>query len=296
MREAGLARRNPVVMFAYFALVLSLSMTVMHPVCLGVSLLCALIWAFRLSGKRFLSFALKFLLPIMLVAAVMNPLFNHRGVTILAYFPGGNPLTAESLAYGGAAAVMLGAAITWFYCFGEVMDEGRLVYLFGRIAPALSLIFSMTLRFVPRFAAKYREVSMAQRALWGEGEKQPLRQRLKRGLHVLSIILTWSLETAVETADAMRSRGYGLPGRTAFSIYRFTSGDAAALGAVLLCGGLAIFAAVSGHISWRYFPKISGSITGAWAAVCGVFFLICITPAALDYLEELRWKRSRLKI
>ncbi len=42
-------------------------------------------------------------------------------------------------------------------------------------------------------------------------------------------MITWSLENAIETADSMRSRGYGLPGRSAFSIYRMDSRDKLAL-------------------------------------------------------------------
>lgn len=42
---------------------------------------------------------------------------------------------------------------------------------------------------------------------------------------MLSILVTWALENAIETSDSMRSRGYGLKGRTAFSIYKFTKKD-----------------------------------------------------------------------
>jgi energy-coupling factor transport system permease protein len=41
------------------------------------------------------------------VTAWLNPLFNHAGVTLLFYLPGGNPVTLESMVYGLAAATML---------------------------------------------------------------------------------------------------------------------------------------------------------------------------------------------
>lgn len=59
--------------------------------------------------------------------------------------------------------------------------------------------------------------------------------RIKYGLQMVSILVTWALENAIETSDSMRSRGYGLHGRTAFSIYRLTRRDCF-LGAVM--GGL----------------------------------------------------------
>ena len=36
------------------------------------------------------------------------------------------------------------------------MTSDKLVWLFGRITPHLSLLLAMTLRFVPRFAAQAR--------------------------------------------------------------------------------------------------------------------------------------------
>ena len=44
----------------------------------------------------------------------------------------------------------------------------------------------------------------------------------------------------METADSMKGRGYGLPGRTAFSVYRFTRRDGAALACLLATGAMVI--------------------------------------------------------
>ena len=49
-------------------------------------------------------------------------------------------------------------------------------------------------------------------------------KKIRYALNMVSILVTWALENAIETADSMKSRGYGLRGRTAFSIYRFTEG------------------------------------------------------------------------
>lgn len=40
----------------------------------------------------------------------------------------------------------------------------------------------------------------------------------------------------METADSMKSRGYGLPGRTAFSLYRYSRRDRLLLLWLALCG------------------------------------------------------------
>ena len=145
------SRYHPAVNFLFFALVLVFSMVLMHPVCLFISLLGAVLYVIQLNGRKGLRFSLKIALPVMLLAALVNPAFNHAGMTILTYLPTGNPLTLESILYGLAAGCMLCAVLLWFVCYNRVLTSDKFVYLFGRVIPALSLVLSMTLRFVPRF-------------------------------------------------------------------------------------------------------------------------------------------------
>ena len=140
---------HPLVNFLYFGMVLVFSMFFMHPVCLAASLAAALAYALYLRGGRALRRDLLLILPLVLLTALLNPAFNHQGMTILAYFPNGNPLTGESLWYGLAAGTMVAAVILWFVCYNAVMTSDKFVYLFGRVIPSLSLVLSMTLRFVP---------------------------------------------------------------------------------------------------------------------------------------------------
>ena len=127
---------HPAVNFLYYALVLVLSMSLMQPVCLAISLLCASWYLLRLQGWDALWQKLRWLLPVMALAAVMNPAFTHQGMTILTYLPSGNPLTLESMLYGVAAAVMLASVVLWFSSYNEVMTSDKFVYLFGRVIPA----------------------------------------------------------------------------------------------------------------------------------------------------------------
>ena len=101
------SRYHPLVNFLFFTLVLVYSMVLMHPVCLAVSLTGAIWYAVVLNGPKAVRFSLKVTLPVLLLAAVVNPAFNHAGVTSLCYLPTGNPLTLESILYGLAAGAML---------------------------------------------------------------------------------------------------------------------------------------------------------------------------------------------
>ena len=149
---------HPTINFLYYALVLLFSMCLMHPAYLAISLAGALAYDITLKGRKAVRFAVMGLLPMAALAALVNPAFNHEGATILTYLPSGNPLTLESMLYGAAAAVMLASVVLWFSSYNEVMTSDKFVYLFGRVIPALSLVLSMALRFIPKLKAQMQTV------------------------------------------------------------------------------------------------------------------------------------------
>lgn len=287
---------HPLINFLYFGLVLAFTMFFMHPVSLAISLVSSLAYAICLNGQKAVRVSLRCMLPMMLIAAILNPVFNHEGLTILTYLPTGNPLTLESIVYGVAAAVMLVSVITWFSCYSAVMTSDKFIYLFGRIIPALSLVLSMTLRFVPKFKTQFHVVSEAQRCVGRDASNGSALRRLKNAATILSIMVTWSLENAIETADSMKSRGYGLPGRTAFSIYRFDGRDRTALGWFCFCGFYIISGWMAGAMEWRYYPTVKGTLTGIFPlSFQFVYLALCLTPVILNKMEDRKWKHLRYK-
>ena len=288
---------HPIVNFTYFLCVILFSMFLMHPACLVISLVCSFLYSVTLNGRRSARFNLLYMLPMMLLCALLNPAFNHAGATILTYLPSGNPLTLESIAYGLAAAAMLVTVICWFSCYNAVMTSDKFIYLFGKIIPALSLILSMALRFVPKFKAQVKVISNAQRCIGRDISNGSVIKRAKHGLTILSILVTWALENAIETADSMKSRGYGLPGRTAFSVFTFDKRDAkalfciAGLAAYVLCGSLL------GHMAFSYFPSMQGAGASAYgASVFLAYFALCMTPVIIELWEDRKWKAIRSNI
>lgn len=285
---------HPAVNFLFFGLVLVFSMVFMHPVCLAISLACSLTYSIYLNGKKAVRFHLLYMSPMFLVAALINPAFSHAGGTILTYLPSCNPLTLESITYGIAAAAMLISIIAWFSCYSAVMTSDKFVYLFGRVIPAMSLILSMTLRFVPKFRSQIKVVSDAQKCVGRDVSNGSVIQRARNGVTILSIVVTWALENAIETADSMKSRGYGLRGRTAFSIYRFDKRDKTALIFLFLCGAYIITGACLGGLRWRYFPTMKGVGAGIYPiSVFLSYFALCIAPVIINITEDRKWNALR---
>lgn len=285
------SNRHPLVQFAFFTAVIALTMFHMQPVCLGISLLCALLNACFLGGKKTALFTLKIIVPMMAAVTLVNPLFNHRGATVLFYLPWGNPFTLESLLFGAASAVLIGAVALWFSCVNKVITSDKVVYLFGRVAPSLSLVLAMALRFIPRFSAQFKLVKAAQRQTARSG-KQPLKTRFRAAVSVFSVMVSWSMENALDTSDSMKSRGYGLKRRTAFSPYRFRRRDAVLLTVILLLTAVLIALLACGVVPFRYFPSVNGNWRNGFAILYeAVFAALMLTPLLINIGEGLKWKR-----
>lgn len=282
---------HPLVNFLYFTLVLAFSMVLTHPIAQGISMACALCYAVQCEGKKATLFSMKFCLPMLLLTAFINPAFSHEGVTILLYFPTGNPLTLESILYGFSAGAMLVTVLMWFRSFNRVITSDKFIYLFGRIIPAMSLILSMTLRFVPKFKAQMDSVVEAQCSIGRDVSTGSLWQRTKTVITILSIMITWALENAIETADSMKSRGYGLKGRSAFSIYRFDDRDKIAIVWLCFCGMYLISGTITSAFGFRYFPSIRyASLNMVTLSFHLVYLMLCATPIFLNDLEDRKWK------
>jgi energy-coupling factor transport system permease protein len=295
MKNDAFAGFHPLVNFFYFAAVIGFAMFFTHPILLAISFFCASAYALYLSGKKIIR-AMKFILPLLFFAAILNPLFNHQGATILFYLPSGNPLTLESTLYGAAAAVMLVTVIAWFSCFNAVITSDKFIYLFGRIAPATSLILSMSLRMVPRFRSQIKIISDAQKGIGRDASQGNIFSRVENGIKIFSVLVTWALENSIETADSMKSRGYGLSGRTAFSIFRFCRRDFFAALYIFVCVFVVIAGAAAGEIHFRYFPAMRFQTGGVAKIIFAVYFALGIFPLILNLKEDLNWKRIESKI
>jgi energy-coupling factor transport system permease protein len=235
-----------------------------------------------------------YLLPILVLMALLNPAFSHSGETVLGYWPGGGAITLESLCMGISSAVMMGACIVWFNCCNTVVTSDKVMYLFGRLIPSLSLLLSMTLRFVPRFKHFLQGVMQAQKALHKPRNR---REKLRQAMTAFSATVSWAMEQSIVTADSMKGGGYGAAGRTSFSIYRFEKRDGFAMFVVVMLSVGAMVPCITGHLAWSYLPAFAGVLLGPVQAFAyGCFAALCFLPLIIDFAEDHKWNSLRSKI
>ena len=282
-------RYHPAVAFVSFGAVIGLSVFLLHPICLAISLLCAVCETCVL-GHRL---RVRTIVAVVLTAACMNGLFSHRGVTVLLYFPTGNPLTAEALYYGLAAGGMLAALLCWCSCLQQVMTSDRIMALMGRVAPHGALLLSMILRFFPQLRAKSDALRMGSEGLRG-GEPTTKWEQLQRNAAQWGALFRWSMEHSVVTADSMISRGYGQGKRTSFSREIFSLRDGIAIGWTLL---LTVCVVVQVHCLSFHYDPVPGSAAPWQMQLLPLiaYALLCVTPILIEGWEVIRWRiyRSR---
>ena len=224
-------------------------------------------------------------------------MFHHKGATILLYFKTNNPLTLESIIYGFVTGVMLVTMFQWFSCYQMVITSDKLMYLFGTMIPALSLVVSMVLRFVPRLKDQIEHVRQAQACIGKDMSQGNIIQRARNGMKVVSSVITWVLENSIDTADSMKARGYGLRGRTNFSIYTLDGRDKR-IGSIIICLiAVIILATRVEAIFIQYYPLIQMNTNRTVAIM--VYFLygiLCFLPVILNVMEDVKWHYLKSKI
>lgn len=283
------ATYHPIVIFSYFFAVIGLTMFYMHPVYLLITLALSITFSLFVNKKRFLS-SLKFVLPLFFMAAIINPFVTHNGERVLLYI-NYNPITLEAIVYGFAMSVMICAVIFWFGCYSAVMTSDKFIYLFGKISPALALVISLTLRLVPRFKHQIGLISNAQKTIGMDVSAGSLFQRIKSGIRITSILITWALENAIETADSMKARGYGLPNRSTFSLFMFEKRDGLVLSLIVILFGVNILGSYLGYTNYYFYPTFSEiSVTPITIGLYLAFASLLMIPIVIEIWEAIKWR------
>ncbi len=286
---------HPVVLFIYYVTVIFMTMFMMHPVILILSLIGALTFFFMLEPTKQFLRDIGFYFFVFILIALTNPLFVHRGETIL-FFLNDNPVTKEAFIYGIVIAAMLVAVIFWSKSYTLLMTSDKFVYLFGKAIPKLSLIISMALRFIPLFKTQMKKVNKTQKTL-GIYTSKSIVDRIFSGIRTFNSLLTWSLENSISQADSMKARGYGLKGRTNFSLFKWNSRDYSLL---VMIGSIFLFVMylnVKGVYKFNYYPLVSSlDFSIKHVLELSIIFILIILPTLVEVKENLQWRYYKSKI
>lgn len=313
--SSGFKGYHPLVNVLFFISIIAFGMLLRHPVYLVISFISSTAYYLKLSGKDGRKTVFRFLLPMLLFVVIINSFFNHYGVTTLFILPSGNNFTFEALVMGIVSGITVVSVIQWFFCCNEVVTEDKFMHIFGRILPKGALVVSMILRFVPLYRRRYKEISQARKCIGLNGTDSFIC-KMKNTFKNIGILVSWSFENAIKTADSMKARGYGLKGRTYYSRFQWHTGDTLALILLVLFDALIIFGLVSNSAYCIYNPYViinQPSEIGTTYIINELnltinpfgflsiisliaFTLLCFLPLTIDLKEDIKWHRLQSKI
>ena len=285
---------NPAAVSVQLLLAACITLFCLEPSLLLISLLCGLSYFILRNGSGSRGFHLA-ALGIPALFAVLNPLWNQHGVTVL-FFLNDRAYTLEALCYGAVTGVRLAAVLYWFRNFSDLMTSEKLFYLFRFLSPKLALIFTVALRNITLFRVQMHKIQETQRAagLYREGH---LIDDLRGGLRVFSILLTWALETGIITATSMSARGYGSGRRTSCTFYRWTKGDVILLLLSLALSAATLVPIAYGALKREYYPVSVPPHYGAgYFLAVGAYTALALLPLIYAGKEALTWHSLRSEI
>ncbi len=278
---------HPFVNLLFYAFATGIAMFSTRPLFIFIAFVCSWSYSVLLGGIGKLKQNIMFMVPAIVIMVIINTFFTHDGETVLFYL-NGNRITLEALVYGAAAAFVLTTVIVWFVSFNIIMSSDKFIYLFGKAAPVLGLTLSMIFRFT--------EISMGQKCM-GRGMQRGFIKKTRLILKEVSILISWSLEASIETADSMEARGYGLKGRSSFHLFKFTRRDFKALATMAVTGGIATAGCIMGKTSMYYYPIIkTGNFDAVTIAAAISYALLLVIPLAIDVRGEMKWKQLNLQM
>ncbi|WP_165248473.1 energy-coupling factor transporter transmembrane component T family protein [Adlercreutzia sp. ZJ141] len=259
---------HPVVSLVYWLVLLLVGMLSFQPVVTALFFAISLAQGALIRGGREVARSLAWQLPLVAVIAVVNPLFSASGSTEL-FRIGFRAVYAESLLYGACMGFALVGMLITFANAARVLSADKVMQLFGGVAPVVGLMLSMTMKLVPQLVRQGRVIDSAQRACTSARPHRTLgrRERMRDAFRLSSVLLGWSMEDSLTTADAMKARGWGAAKRrTAYVRERFRTADALVLVALLIVAAAAALMCWQVCRAFSFYPVVSG-IEPVWYCV-----------------------------
>ncbi len=287
---------HPMINMIFFLAVIVFTAMFRQPVFLAISYAASFIYSVKLGGVRALVLNM-ILIPLIACYALFYASYNHFGVTNIGETAIGNMVTLESLIFGFVIGMIIASEVMWFSCVHVIVSTDKITFILGRITPRLSLFFSIILRTVPRLKDRARKINTAQRAIGRGADQGPWFCRAANLARLLSILTTWMMENFIESSDSMKSRGYTLKGRTAFSIYRFDNRDRSFVIALFFAVTVLLAGFALDQTKTLYDPQIIiNPITPMSYMFYTAYAFFCLLPMILQMIGEKKFARLQKRI
>lgn len=275
-RASPLHAARASVALAWSLVLLSAALAFEHPLILA-ALAAAVVGGAVLSGVGGIVLRmLRFALPFALLIALINPLVNRDGLTVIFRFgeipPFGQvDITLESLGYGAvlgarALVVLLAAAL-----LTATVDPDEMLRLFRRVSFRSALTAALAVRLVPVLQRDGRRLAEAGRCRAGEAPSR---------VAVLRAVATGALDRAAEVASTLEVRGYRSGVRPRTLHQPWSRHDVAFAVSAVVVAGVAVAAHVLAVAELVPYPAFETELGTAEWACAGAIVAAGLLPFA----------------
>lgn len=281
---------HPFVTFCYYIGSIVFMMLFQHPIFLLMGLLVLIAIHFVHDRCKNLQRWLFFIMISGVFIFILNPIFNERGRKLL-FDVLGHRVTLEATIYGGMSALTIIGVMMIFVSYNEVMTPNKLLYLFSKFLPQFAVLLMLTLRFIPLMKRRLDEISSVQVSKGISVFHGSWKERTQKGMLYIQVLLTYSLEEAIQTADSMKARGYGQFNRTTYEYFRFKSSDKLALIYLLFLFTINLYGRFIGYGNLTIYPMMENvQLVSTEILFFVIYMLFLGFPLYVEIGGAVRWR------
>jgi energy-coupling factor transport system permease protein len=281
---------HPVVTFCYYVGAIALVMMNQHPLFLIAALSILLALHFFYNRFNDVKPWLFFIFTTGILIFLINPLFNERGRHVLLEIMG-HRVTLEASIYGGMSALSIICVLLLFVSYNEVMTPNKQLFLFSKFLPQFAILLMLTLRFIPLMRRRLVEIAAVQVSKGISVSHGPLKERIKKGMLYVQVLLTYSLEEAIQTADSMKARGYGQKKRSTYEYFRFNKKDMLTLLFLVILLSINLYGRYAGFGSLTIYPLMESlGLAPEESFILLIYALFLCFPLYVEIGEFIRWR------
>jgi len=284
---------HPAVYIIYYLVLIIFAFLFNNP-CYLISLLVCVSVLITLQGisSEFKNL-IRFFIPMSLLIIILNPLVSHVGVTKI-YLMGNYFITLEAVTYGILMSLSLLIILLLFTSYSNAVSYQEMLYIFSKKFPNISMIIIMALRFIPLLNFRLSEVNKVfqfdQKHSNNEKKDEGKIDKLKNTAKMLAVVVSWSLEESMLTANSMKARGYGITQRTSYLSFKFRKIDYYFMVIVLVSALVCIAGLLQGQGRIEIYPQLNFSFSENIFNMYYFSFLILLLPLIyLEFKERLVW-------
>lgn len=288
----GFKSLHPITMIIYYIAVFITVMLVQDLLIYGIILFLFICNYMVVEGVKKTLKALKFPVIIATLMCVVTPLLNGRGRHVL-FEVFGRRITEEGIRMGLSMALSLVIILILFQHYNSLVDDHKFLYVFGRFLPKVALLVTMTKHLVPVLLKRYKVIAFVRELLKSPSNK--LMDRMSESNARLLMLMGWSLERGIITADSMSSRGYGVSNRTSYHQYRWRLKDSVTI--VLTMGVLiqVIIVRVTGVVYTQYYPVYTQVDMNLIYYISTLLIgFLTVLPSLIEMKEVVKWRFIQL--